>query len=157
MPIASFRNTLRSAKAVSIPWPPKTQPRKNGDSYSTDLVRLFAVVFSLLIVRFSVTRNAGLIQVTCKTCTPGQTTELTCYICDTTKGLDEFAKNQRKDPDKARCIKCVNRVLDTEPDMSPPSSDAEEEEDTDNEEVRFCSIQFRMLSLILLTVLAGLG
>lgn len=132
-------------------------PQKhNPGKMEIHIVQLFAVVFPLLIVRSPVTRNAGLIQVTCKTCTPGQTTELTCYICDTTKGLDEFAKNQRKDPDKARCTKCVNRVLDTEPDMSPPSSDAEEEEDTDNEEVRFCSIQFRILSLILLTILVGL-
>lgn len=82
-----------------------------------------------------------MVRVTCKTCTPGQTTELFCYICETAKGLDEFAKNQRKDPDKARCTKCVTKVLETEPDMTPPSSDAEEEEDTDNEEVQFSSIK----------------
>lgn len=73
---------------------------------------------------------------TCKTCTPGQTTELHCYICDKTYGLDKFAKNQRKDPDKARCTKCVDKVLETEPDMSPPDTDDDEEEDTDSENVR---------------------
>lgn len=85
----------------------------------------------------SVSRNPASVLVTCKTCTPGQTTELTCYICEITKGLTEFAKNQRKDPDRARCLKCITKVLETEPDMSPPSSDAEEEEDTDDEDVCF--------------------
>lgn len=70
---------------------------------------------------------------TCKTCTPGQTTELHCYICDKTYGLDKFAKNQRKDPDKARCTKCVEKVLETEPDMSPPDTDEDEDEDEDTD------------------------
>lgn len=94
-----------------------------------------------------------MVRVTCKTCTPGQTTELFCYICETAKGLGEFAKNQRKDPDKARCTKCVNRVLETEPDMTPPSSDAEEEEeDTDDDDVRFSSIKLIPPLVLLLTL-----
>ncbi|TGZ84553.1 hypothetical protein EX30DRAFT_337067 [Ascodesmis nigricans] len=62
-------------------------------------------------------------KTTCKACTPGQTQELFCHICLQTMKLDKFSKNQRDKPDKARCIKCVERHLDTEPDFSPPDSD----------------------------------
>ncbi|KAF8539996.1 Stc1 domain-containing protein [Trichophaea hybrida] len=76
-------------------------------------------------------------KTTCRTCTPQQTTELTCCICHKTKGLGQFAKNQRKTPTKARCQKCVQMHLDTEPDYEPPDSDeyesySEEEDDSDD-------------------------
>jgi hypothetical protein len=51
------------------------------------------------------------------------------------KGLHEFAKNQRKNPDNARCINCVDTDIKTEPDLRPDdatdssSSDDEEEEE----------------------------
>lgn len=37
----------------------------------------------------------------CRNCVGGQTVELTCCICDKTKGLEHFSKNQRHDPDSA--------------------------------------------------------
>lgn len=99
------------------------------------------------------------IKATCKTCTPGQTTELRCCICNHDKGLDRFSKNQRKNPDTARCIaygsrayiyklcysrpstnvvehSCVEKHLDTEPDVTPPSSDSYSSEDDDSSGVR---------------------
>lgn len=44
-------------------------------------------------------------------------------ICDKTKPLDKFAKNQRKDPHAARCKSCIKMHLETEPDYEPPDSD----------------------------------
>lgn len=38
---------------------------------------------------------------TCRTCTAGQVTELHCVMCDLTKGLEDFAKTQRRNPDGA--------------------------------------------------------
>jgi Stc1 domain len=37
----------------------------------------------------------------CRHCTGGQTVELHCFVCDKTKGLDEFSKAQRRNPDSA--------------------------------------------------------
>ena len=36
-------------------------------------------------------------------CTGEQVNELTCYVCEETKGLGDFAKAQRRDPDAAVC------------------------------------------------------
>lgn len=68
-------------------------------------------------------------KTTCRMCTPGQTQEITCCICNETMGLDKFAKNQRDKPERARCIKCVELHKDTEPDITPPSSDYESDSD----------------------------
>ncbi|KAB8278645.1 Stc1 domain-containing protein [Aspergillus minisclerotigenes] len=51
----------------------------------------------------------------CRECVGGQTVELRCVICDETKGLEEFAKNQRHDRDHARCLGCVQNHTETEP------------------------------------------
>lgn len=39
--------------------------------------------------------------ITCRTCTSGQTQELTCILCGEAKGLEAFGKTQRKNPDTA--------------------------------------------------------
>lgn len=44
------------------------------------------------------------ITVVCATCTGQQVHELHCVICDTTKGLECFAKAQRRTPDAAVSI-----------------------------------------------------
>lgn len=36
--------------------------------------------------------------ITCSQCSSNQVTELTCFYCDETKELDEFANNQRSKP-----------------------------------------------------------
>ncbi|KAK6517390.1 hypothetical protein TWF281_004047 [Arthrobotrys megalospora] len=75
-------------------------------------------------------------RATCKTCTPDQTTELTCIVCGETNGLQYFAKTQRKNPDTARCKVCINKQADTAPDLDVPDSDdyassSDEEDEAD--------------------------
>ncbi|KAL5336456.1 hypothetical protein BJX70DRAFT_372808 [Aspergillus crustosus] len=48
-------------------------------------------------------------------CTGGQLTELKCCICEQVKGLSEFAINQRKEHEHARCLNCVQGHKDSEP------------------------------------------
>lgn len=62
-------------------------------------------------------KDVDSVHVTCTLCTAGQTVELKCYVCDKVKGLEDFAKNQRKDPDNARCTKCVGTDIETESDL----------------------------------------
>ncbi|PUU74389.1 Stc1 domain-domain-containing protein [Tuber borchii] len=69
-------------------------------------------------------RDPNSIKVTCKDCTAQQTTELTCCVCSVTKPLNGFAKSQRKNPDQARCIDCVNKDLETEPNIAPSSDES---------------------------------
>ncbi|KAI9792398.1 MAG: hypothetical protein M1816_002282 [Peltula sp. TS41687] len=59
-------------------------------------------------------------KIKCRLCTGGSVTELQCMICEEIQGLEGFSKAQRKDPDKARCLKCVQMHLDTEPGLEPP-------------------------------------
>ncbi|KAL8951862.1 MAG: hypothetical protein Q9222_002188 [Ikaeria aurantiellina] len=75
--------------------------------------------------------------ITCRACTGGQVTEMTCSQCGETKGLAEFAKAQRKNPDEARCYLCVHDHI-TAPwankDLKPEASDdggTDEDEDED--------------------------
>ncbi|EEP81597.1 predicted protein [Uncinocarpus reesii 1704] len=53
----------------------------------------------------------------CRACITHQVVELTCCVCDKTKALEFFSKNQRRDPDSARCTNCVQGQMDTEPVM----------------------------------------
>ncbi|KAI5855997.1 Stc1 domain-containing protein [Tricharina praecox] len=71
-------------------------------------------------------------KTTCKTCTPQQVTELTCCNCEKTKGLTHFAKNQRKNPDAARCMKCVQRGLGA--GSGDEFSDGDDDTDQDDSE-----------------------
>lgn len=52
---------------------------------------------------------------TCRECVGIQTVELTCIVCDKAKCLEEFAKNQRRDRDNARCLACVQIHGETDP------------------------------------------
>ncbi|PLB55695.1 hypothetical protein P170DRAFT_471102 [Aspergillus steynii IBT 23096] len=69
-------------------------------------------------------RNAIVIQGTraahgahakCRDCVGTPNFELHCCICDQTKGLEDFAKNQRQNRDAARCLDCVQTHTDVEP------------------------------------------
>lgn len=40
----------------------------------------------------------------CRYCVSGQAVELRCCVCDKTKGLEDFAKNQRGNRDTAVCL-----------------------------------------------------
>ncbi|KAG5299981.1 hypothetical protein I7I50_06449 [Histoplasma capsulatum G186AR] len=58
---------------------------------------------------------SGQIYAGCMNCISGQVVELTCCVCDTTMALEFFSKNQRHDPDNARCKNCVQGHLEREP------------------------------------------
>ncbi|KAE8414851.1 Stc1 domain-containing protein [Aspergillus pseudocaelatus] len=66
----------------------------------------------------------------CRECVGGQTVELRCAMCDETKGLEEFAKNQRHDRDRARCLACVQNHTETEPVLEEQKLLAESEMST---------------------------
>ncbi|KAH6618575.1 Stc1 domain-containing protein [Boeremia exigua] len=67
-------------------------------------------------VRYQVSK-AGRINTNpkCFKCTGGQLVELDCVMCHKTKGLEEFAKTQRKNTDSARCYDCTSIQLEREP------------------------------------------
>nr|KMM70616.1 hypothetical protein CPAG_06927 [Coccidioides posadasii RMSCC 3488] len=67
----------------------------------------------------------------CRSCISHQTVELTCCVCDKTKPLEYFSKNQRKDPDNARCTNCVQGYLDIEPVMEDSKLLTDDESATD--------------------------
>ena len=58
---------------------------------------------------------------------------MTCFICDETKGLEEFSKAQRRNPDAARCLICVDDHLFTNPSIDDIDDDDDEDEDEDGE------------------------
>lgn len=80
----------------------------------------------------------------CRQCVGGQNVEMTCMLCNCVKGLDEFSKAQRRNPDEAvstdvkrvqsnvceltvyqRCRTCLQEQLDAEANIE----DAVDEED----------------------------
>ncbi|RPA75249.1 hypothetical protein BJ508DRAFT_418234 [Ascobolus immersus RN42] len=67
-------------------------------------------------------RSMKTAKTTCKSCTSQQITELQCLICEEYKGLEDFAKTQRN-PDNAKCKRCMQMTIDTEPDIHPFSDD----------------------------------
>ncbi|KAI5799946.1 Stc1 domain-containing protein [Geopyxis carbonaria] len=64
-------------------------------------------------------------KTTCRQCTGKQVEELECIVCGIAQSLDKFGKTQRKQPDRARCLDCVEYHANVEPGMSPPTSDYE--------------------------------
>jgi hypothetical protein len=70
----------------------------------------------------------------CRKCAQTQNQELSCAVCNETKALDGFSKAQRRNPDRARCLECVNDHLATravqKEDWEGYSS-AEDEDDTE--------------------------
>ncbi|CAO3668245.1 unnamed protein product [Umbelopsis vinacea] len=66
-------------------------------------------------------------QICCKQCTPGQSTSLTCMICTKTKPLEGFAKAQRRNAEKARCLKCMQKYHDE--DIYDSEEDSEDYDD----------------------------
>lgn len=54
-------------------------------------------------------------KIKCMPCTGNQPIEIECSVCNITKGLEEFAKSQRKRIDTAECFKCTEKRLDVDP------------------------------------------
>ncbi|KAG9289852.1 hypothetical protein G9A89_015432 [Geosiphon pyriformis] len=76
-------------------------------------------------------------HITCKECTPKQNLTLTCMLCTKTMALEEFAKAQRKNAEKARCRKCMLKrekvdVDDSEADESDEDNDGHYNETWDD-------------------------
>ncbi|KAG1148486.1 hypothetical protein G6F37_006486 [Rhizopus arrhizus] len=67
--------------------------------------------------------------VTCKKCASSQNTHLTCMICAKTQPLEKFAKLQRRNAEKARCMKCIKKR--EEEDVWASESDTESEKEFD--------------------------
>ncbi|KAL0258855.1 hypothetical protein SLS55_006359 [Diplodia seriata] len=65
-------------------------------------------------LREKIKNKKGPITAQCTLCTPQQVMELRCYMCGKVKGLDDFAKAQRKNPDKAKCNPCMKEQLEFE-------------------------------------------
>ncbi|MCJ1338612.1 hypothetical protein MMC09_003901 [Bachmanniomyces sp. S44760] len=67
------------------------------------------------ILQFKDLNSVNAAQIKCRSCVGGQNTEMTCCMCDEVKGLEDFAKAQRRHPDMARCTACVGEHLAFEP------------------------------------------
>ncbi|KAG7008332.1 plasma membrane fusion protein [Physcia stellaris] len=70
--------------------------------------------------------------IVCRQCTPGQTHELECFSCGLIKSLDGFTKAQRRHPDNARCILCVNADLEAPTAGNEDFGDCESGSDDDS-------------------------
>ncbi|KAM3578322.1 hypothetical protein VKS41_009264 [Umbelopsis sp. WA50703] len=62
-------------------------------------------------------------QICCKQCSPGQSSTLTCMVCTKTKPLEGFAKAQRRNAEKARCLICMQKYHDEDIYDSEEDSD----------------------------------
>ena len=54
-------------------------------------------------------------NIKCMPCTGLQPVEIECTVCCVTKGLEAFAKSQRRRPDIAECFQCTEKRLDVAP------------------------------------------
>ncbi|KAL9116441.1 MAG: hypothetical protein Q9187_007034, partial [Circinaria calcarea] len=72
---------------------------KSTEQYSKKQLSDLRYKIMMFGKNLSTASNKGAIK--CRACTGQQTMEMTCIICDTTKGLEGFTKAQRRDPDKA--------------------------------------------------------
>ncbi|KAL6717449.1 hypothetical protein ACLMJK_005364 [Lecanora helva] len=73
--------------------------------------------------------------ITCRTCVGVQKHEMVCVVCDTVKGLEGFAKAQRRDPDNARCMTCIADVANETPvdKKTGAVDDDQDDEDSDSD------------------------
>ncbi|KAG2177735.1 hypothetical protein INT43_002982 [Umbelopsis isabellina] len=62
-------------------------------------------------------------HICCKQCSPGQSSTLTCMVCTKTKPLKGFAKAQRRNAEKARCLICMQKYHDEDIYDSEEDSD----------------------------------
>ncbi|KAL4781617.1 Stc1 domain-containing protein [Aspergillus varians] len=99
----------------SVPLPDKVKCKtckkyRNPNAYSKRQLDIFR---NAAVVEGSRALKAG--YAICRGCTGGQVMELRCSVCDQVKGLDDFAINQRKEHEFARCLDCVQGHKDAEP------------------------------------------
>ncbi|KAG9603612.1 hypothetical protein KCU77_g1700, partial [Aureobasidium melanogenum] len=56
----------------------------------------------------------------CSNCTAAPPVELKCTGCNKTRSLDRFSTTQRRDPDSARCRKCISEIENVKPGQQDP-------------------------------------
>ncbi|KAL5051507.1 hypothetical protein BDW71DRAFT_54930 [Aspergillus fruticulosus] len=117
VPSAYARGYSESIKRQleTVPLPDKLKCKtckkfRNINTYSKRQLDIFRNAF---VVQGQRALTAG--HATCRGCTGGQVMELRCCVCDQVKGLDDFAMNQRKEHEFARCLVCVQGHKDAEP------------------------------------------
>ncbi|CAI2183471.1 602_t:CDS:2 [Funneliformis geosporum] len=83
--------------------------------------------FSQTQIDKSFSRGKKKHHIICKQCTPQQNNSLTCMLCTRTMALDNFSKAQRRNAEKARCLKCMKKREEEDIDDSEPDDDDSDE------------------------------
>lgn len=65
----------------------------------------------------------------CSNCTAAPPVELKCTGCNKTRSLDKFSATQRRDPDTARCRKCISEIENVRPGQQDPYQADDSDED----------------------------
>ncbi|KAH0042261.1 hypothetical protein KCU78_g814, partial [Aureobasidium melanogenum] len=65
----------------------------------------------------------------CSNCTAAPPTELKCTGCNKTRSLEKFSTTQRRDPDSARCRKCISEIENVKPGQQDPHEAEDSDED----------------------------
>ncbi|KAG9654292.1 hypothetical protein KCU64_g7313, partial [Aureobasidium melanogenum] len=65
----------------------------------------------------------------CSNCTAAPPTELKCTGYNKTRSLDRFSATQRRDPDSARCRKCITEIENVKPGQLDPYGADDSDED----------------------------
>ncbi|KAF1963208.1 hypothetical protein CC80DRAFT_107893 [Byssothecium circinans] len=108
---AHFYDPVTIKSLQNVPLPPKIKCGRctkwlGHPQYSTK---------QLTDARFAIMNHGhnARFSINCTPCTGnGQPVEIECSYCGKTKGLEEFAKSQRRKPDSAKCYKCTDEQLD---------------------------------------------
>ncbi|KAL4910043.1 hypothetical protein BDW74DRAFT_47255 [Aspergillus multicolor] len=103
----------RQLETVSLPEKLKCKTCKKFRNLNAYSKRQLDIFRNALVVHGQRAKDAG--YATCRGCTGGQVMELRCCVCDEVKDLGEFANNQRKEHEFARCLVCVQEHKDAEP------------------------------------------
>ncbi|KAK6002459.1 hypothetical protein QM012_002097 [Aureobasidium pullulans] len=65
----------------------------------------------------------------CSNCTAAAPVEIKCTGCNKTRSLDKFSATQRRDPDTARCRKCISEIENVKPGQQDPYEADDSDED----------------------------
>lgn len=65
----------------------------------------------------------------CSNCTAVNPVELKCTGCNKTRSLDKFSATQKRDPDTARCRKCISEIENIRPGQQDPYEAEDSDED----------------------------
>lgn len=68
-------------------------------------------------------------KMVCSNCTAAPLTQLKCTGCNKTLSLSRFSRTQRRDPDSARCTKCISQIENVKPGQQDPYEADDSDED----------------------------